>query len=328
MERKRSIFQAIAAAAGFLVLIFDSSLAQQGARSGLELCIKTVIPSLFPFFVLSALLTSSFSGCGHGFTYQFSKMMGIPRAAASLLVPAFLGGYPVGAKCVWDLYRRKQVSQTEAERLLAFSSNAGPSFLFGVVSGFFPKKSMVWLLWLIHILSALLTAVSIPSVNSGRYSEQSQKQIKEETIILSAAKAMAMVCCWVILFRTILTFLNAWFLWIFPDWFSVLLTGILELTNGCCALLQISDADLRFVLCACMLSLGGVCVLLQTASVTKGLSLKGYVSGKIIQTVFSFLLSSALTAEHGFFYLICIPFFVLILRKIQNTYSNPGIIPV
>lgn len=328
MERKQSIFPGIMAAMGFLILIFDSSLALQGARSGLDLCIKTVIPSLFPFFVLSAVITSSFAEYNGSFPGKISKILGIPKDASSLLVPAFLGGYPVGAKCISDLYNKKHVGKTEAERLLAFCSNAGPSFLFGVVSVFFQNRMMVWLLWLIHLLSAILTAAAIPSVKSDNQQIPCTKQAKAENIILSAAKAMALVCCWVILFRIILSFWNAWFLWIFPNWLQVFLTGFLELTNGCCALPQIPDANLRFVLCACMLSFGGICVLLQTASVTKGLSLKSYIIGKIIQTVFSFLLSSALTAVYGFFYLMLVPFLVLILRKMQNTYSNPRTIPV
>lgn len=328
MEQNRSNFQGIIAAIGLLILIFDSSLALQGARSGLDLCIKTVIPSLFPFFVLSTILTSSFSGCSHGLTDRFSKLLGIPHTASSLLVPGFLGGYPVGAKCIGDLYHRKQIHQAEAERLLAFCSNAGPSFLFGVVSCFFPNQIMIWLLWLIHLLSALLTALAIPVGKAENRPMQSSKQATQENAILSAAKAMALVCCWVILFRTILSFLNAWFFRLFPGWVQVLLMGILELTNGCCELLQIRDVRLRFILCACMLSFGGICVLLQTASVTKGLSLKSYVFGKMIQTVFSFLLSSALVSEDGFLLLLLIPFLILILRKMQNNYSNPRTIPV
>ena len=40
-----------AAALGMLVLILDSKTALAGAREGIDLCIRTVIPSLFPFFL-------------------------------------------------------------------------------------------------------------------------------------------------------------------------------------------------------------------------------------------------------------------------------------
>ena len=45
-----------------LALILDGRTAIDGARQGIELCLRTVIPSLFPFFVLSILLTSSLLG--------------------------------------------------------------------------------------------------------------------------------------------------------------------------------------------------------------------------------------------------------------------------
>ena len=53
MERKKTGLQGAMAGVGLLILILDSSLALEGARTGMDLCIRTVIPSLFPFFVLS-----------------------------------------------------------------------------------------------------------------------------------------------------------------------------------------------------------------------------------------------------------------------------------
>lgn len=328
MERKRSFIQGIMAGIGLLVLIFDSAMALEGARSGIELCIKTVIPSLFPFFVLSIILTNAFSEWVPSAVLVLSTLLGIPKAAASVLIPSVFGGYPVGAKCVGDLFQRKQIDRYDAERMLAFCSNAGPSFLFGMVSGFFPDGKMVWLLWIIHIFSAALTAIVIPAQKMEKHTIRAKEKAAEISAILSAAKAMGLVCCWVILFRIILSFLNVWFLWMLPVWVQVLLMGILELTNGCCELLLITNVKLRFVLCACMLSFGGICVLLQTASVTKGLSLRYYVRGKLLQTAFSFLLSCTAIFEQGVFFAALIPILVLIFRKIQNRYSNPQKLPV
>jgi len=145
---------------------------------------------------------------------------------------------------------------------------------------------------------------------------------EEGSVILSAAKAMCLVCCWVILFRILIVFLKEWFLWMLPQWAQVLLMGMLELTNGCCELQLISNVQLRFVLCSCMLAFGGVCVLLQTISVTKGLSLVWYLKGKLQQTVFSLLLSLAAVSGQGPLILTVIPVLIMLLRKKQNRYSN------
>jgi hypothetical protein len=226
--------------------------------------------------------------------------MHIPRKAASVVIPAFLGGYPVGAKCVSDLYCNGTLSKHEAERMLAFSSNAGPSFLFGMVSANFPDSLMVWELWLVHIAAAIFTAQVFPAPPS-EYTKipSSRDSVPKSDAMLSAIKAMASICGWVIVFRTLMSFLNSNFIFMLPQWLLVLASGFLELSNGCCELLKIPDVKLRFVLCGCMLSFGSICVLLQTNSVVNGLSLRYYVLGKLVQTVVSFVLCLVFLMRYG-----------------------------
>ena len=52
--RKKQLWTGIAASMGMLVLILDGKTALEGARQGIELCLRTVVPSLFPFFLLFA----------------------------------------------------------------------------------------------------------------------------------------------------------------------------------------------------------------------------------------------------------------------------------
>lgn len=327
MKQPRHL-KGIFAGLGMLVLIFDSSLALEGAQNGINLCIRTVIPSLFPFILLSMLLTREITGTNR-LLRPVTEWLGIPYSAQSLLIPAFLGGYPVGAKCIHDLYRGGQLQQNQSERLLCFCSNAGPAFLFGMLSGFFPDKKTLWLLWLIHILSAVMTGFLFSAGDAASNSpvKPSKKTDKPE-VLLSTLKAMGLICCWVILFRILVTFLQQWFLWLLPQWLMVLITGILELTNGCCELMQINDIGVRFVICSCMLAFGGICVLLQTASVTKGLSLRYYVLGKGMQTVFSLLLSCSVIWKYGELLITAIPLLFFFIRKIQKSSGNPAIIPV
>ena len=318
----------IFAGMGMLLLIFDSRLALESAQTGLELCIRTVIPSLFPFLVLSVLLTKSITGTGR-FLQPITRLLGIPAEAQSVLIPAFLGGYPVGAKCIHDLWRTGQLPKSQAERLLGFCSNAGPAFLFGMLSGFFPEKKTLWLLWLIHILSAIATGCILSPAGTATAAQRKESEKTETTdFLLSSMKAMGMICCWVILFRILATFLMRWVLWLLPPWLSVLVTGLLELTNGCCDLMRITDPEVRFVVCSCMLACGGVCVLLQTASVTRGLSLKCYLLGKSIQTAFSLLLSCAVLWQFGWLLMAAIPVLLLFLRKMQKSSGNPAAVPV
>lgn len=328
MERKYRKLQGILAAMGLMVLILDSQLALNGARTGIELCIRTVIPALFPFFVLSSVLTGSLAGSSPSSGRGFFNKLGIPAAASSVLIPAVLGGYPVGAKCVGDLYQSRQISKREAEQLLTFCSNAGPSFIFGMVSGFFPEHKMVWLLWLIHLYCAFLTAVIFADSDEEGNLSKAKKGAGQQTILLSSARTMVQVCCWVILFRILISFLKDWLLWAFPVWLQVLVMGCLELTNGCCELLQIAETSQRFVLCSGMLALGGVCVLFQTVSVIGGLSIISYTKGKLLQTVFSLIISSAVVTGNGPVVTVVLSLILVFFRKIRNRYSNLRLISV
>lgn len=313
---------------GMLLLIFDSRLALEGAQNGLELCIRTVIPSLFPFLVLSMLLTKDITGTNR-WLRLVTERLGIPGSAQSLLIPAFLGGYPVGAKCIHDLYRAGQLQKAKAERLLSFCSNAGPAFLFGMLSGCFPDRKTLWILWMIHILSALLTGLVLsPTGTADNNQTAAPEKAEKPELLLSAMKAMGLICGWVILFRILVTFLMGWFLWLLPQWLMVLLTGILELTNGCCELMQIGDIRVRFLICSCILAFGGICVFLQTVSVTKGLSLRYYLLGKAMQTGFGLLMCCTVIWKHGWLLMTALPFLILFLRKIQKSCGNPAVIPV
>ena len=57
---------------------------------------------------------------------------------------------------------------------------------------------------------------------------------------------MGYICGWVVLFRMILAFFDRWFLWLFPAAVRVGIYGVLELANGCCALLMIENEGLMF----------------------------------------------------------------------------------
>lgn len=286
MKRNR-YFVILGSVAGIFMLIIDGQTALIGASEGIELCIKTVIPSLFPFFVLSSLLTSSLMGTSIGLMMPFFHCLGVPSGAESLVVTAFLGGYPVGAQSVASAYRAGVLSKNTAQRMLAFCNNAGPSFLFGMIGSVFPNRWMVWVLWGIHILGAILAALIIPNEDTAPTKPVKGQILSISAAIVASIRVMAVVCAWIVLFRIVIAFLNRWFLWLLPQPMQVCIMGILELANGCCALEQITDVNLRFVICSGMLAFGGICVTMQTVSVTGGLSLKQYFLGKAIQTAFS-----------------------------------------
>lgn len=279
------------AALGILLLILDTRTALAGARDGIELCIYSVVPSLFLFLVLSGILTSTILGAKLKILYPLGRLVGIPQGTEGIFLTGLLGGYPVGAQSVHHAWEQKQLNTETARRMLAFCSNAGPSFLFGILSMQFSNPRSLWALWGIHVLSAIIVGALIPGKSKKTQMITPSASVTLPQALKKSVVTMGMICGWIIVFRVILAFLDRWLLWLLPIPVQVTIHGILELANGCCNLSQVTTQGLRFVVASTMLSFGGICVLLQTASVTGKLGIGQYLTGKVLQTAFSLILS-------------------------------------
>lgn len=300
---------------GMLALILDGQTALAGATQGVQLCIQSIVPSLFPFFLLSIYLTRHWMGTFLPALKPLGRLLGIPAGAEALLIPGFLGGYPVGAQSVAAAWQAGCLSKETAQRLLPVCSNPGPAFLFGMVALFFPAGWMVWVLWGVILLGAIITAQLLSAPESPSVSLNRPQPLSLSQAMAKAVEVTALVCGWVIWFRVVLAILERWVLWLLPLPAQVAAAGLLELSNGCCALDAIASVRLRFALCAGLLSFGGLCVALQTASVTAGLSLRWYLLGKLTHAGVSVALSLALFHRKGPLFLGSALLMLLILRK-------------
>lgn len=289
--QKRNITVGIGAAMAMGILILDGRTAFYGAQQGIDLCIRTVIPSIFPFLFLSALISDSFQGMMLPGMRTAAKLFGIPNGMEMILIPAFLGGYPVGAQCICREYQKGMLSKRNAERMLAFCSNAGPSFLFGILAGQFSRRSTLLLIWGIQIFAAWVASCCFPMES---VVQRSEDPVQQTNVLETALTAIGRICGWIVLFRILVAFLDRWILWMLPDAGKVLLVGTLELSNGCCMLSQITDGGLRFLAANWMLALGGGCVALQTQSVCRGLNIRYYCVGKIIQAFTAAVIAAAM----------------------------------
>lgn len=282
------------AALSMLILILDGKTALSGAADGISLCLNTLVPSLFPFFVLSMVLTEFLSGQAIPLLRPVALWCKIPAGMESLLAIGFLGGYPVGAQNVTAAWHSKKISDIQAARMITICNNAGPSFIFGILGTMFSDPKLPWLLWVIQIISALTVGAILPGDRSDNPTQIGSRQLHITDILQRSVRVMALVCSWVVLVRMMLAFLDRWILFLLPQGLQVLLCGILELSNGCIRLATVENINLRFLLASCMLSLGGLCVMLQTNSVTDGISMHLYFPGKLLQCCISVILSSIL----------------------------------
>jgi len=288
---KKVWLRCVGAFIGILLLILDAKTSLAGAQEAITLCLQNVIPSLFPFLVLACYLTPALSGLNLPFSRNLCKKLGIPLGCEGIFLTGLIGGYPVGAQMIAGAFDRGQLNRQDAWRMLAFCSNCGPAFLFGILGMKFHRMWMLWALWGIHIVSAILVALLLPGKSNQQSKPTPAKAISLTEALKSGVKTIGYICGWVVLFRIAIAFLDRWVLWLLPAQFRVAVYGILELTNGCCSLETVSNTGLRFILAAGMLAFGGICVVMQTISVTGKLGLGRYLPGKLLQAFISIVLS-------------------------------------
>lgn len=324
---KRSISTGIWTWAGMLLLILDSKTALSGARDAVSLILYTVIPSLFPFFFLSASLTAS-AGSHTSATRTIGKLFRLPKGAECIVLPAFLGGYPSGAQAIGAIRKQGRITYQEGCRILRYCSNAGPSFLFGILAPCFPHPIYAWMLWMIQTAGALWISRLFPVSPDSLQQQFHPKSVPISDILRSALRVTGSVCAWVLLFRIVIAYLERWILWRIPSEFRILLSGLLELTNGCFRLQEISDVRIRFMICSGMLSTGGLCVAMQTKDVIGDLPIQAYLHGKALQTVFSISACILLLYRNPLPMFSLLVFTAVLYRKKQNSSGNPVILGV
>lgn len=292
MKKKWGTLSIILSSAAFCVLILDAKTALKGAQDGVALCLQSVIPSLLPFIFISLVLNASITGRSLRLIRPLCRLLGIAEGMESVLLLGFLGGYPIGAQSVNDAFVHGYISRSNAQRLLGFCNNAGPAFIFGIARSLFPETRAVWWLWGIHVASALMVGVLLPVEKHPYRCTTNVDPMSLPKAIENAVRIMARICGWVIIFRVLISFSENWFLWLFPIPYQALFCGILELTNGIYALIELPLFGQRYIIASVILAFGGICVSMQTIHVTQAVGKSLYFPGKLIQTVISFLLAA------------------------------------
>lgn len=275
--------------------------------NGLNLWFERMIPTLFPFMVLSGIiirmnLTGSFVKILNPI---LGKLFRLSPSCIYGIIIGFLCGFPMGAHVTAQLYEKKQISKAEASLLLAFCNNIGPVYFLSFVLPTLSLGKVLPFLFGMYglpflyglFLRYILYADQI-SLNSCRtYNRDSSIPLMQalDESIFSSLYSIAKLGGYMIFFNLlfILPSLLSKYLYLGKE-LSHLLTGsvgcLLEITGG---IGLIGNRAPLFVLC--VLPFGGLSCIAQTYSMIKDtdLSITEYVMHKMILTaitVFYYLL--------------------------------------
>lgn len=158
-----------------LVIFSKSNLI--ATKNGLTLWATCVVPSLFPFFVITNLLTYTkiVSIIGKLLDKFMKPLFNIPGIGGFAFVMGLISGYPVGAKIVSDFREHNLVTKDEGERMLAFTNNSGPLFIISSVGiSLFGDTTTGLLLLFTHILSCITVGIIL-----GKFSKKSDTEFRK-----------------------------------------------------------------------------------------------------------------------------------------------------
>lgn len=322
-----------------LCLIIFSNSNLPAAKSGLELWANAVIPSLFPFFVATELLsyTSIIPMLGSCLNCIMRPLFNVPGEGSFPFIMGIISGYPTGAKIVSKLKNDKILTPVEAERLLAFTNNSGPLFIVGTVGiSLFGNIEIGILLLITHILSCITVGFIFrfwKNNSSSEFSSHYTRFNKQDeqlsfsslgkiigTSITNATHTIVLIGGFVVIFSVIISIINSsgllslfcniskpllTALKINPEFSSGFISGLIELTNGVKLVSAIPEKaiSINIIFCAFLLGFGGFSVILQVFSIVSeaNISIKPYIIGKLLQAILATLYTYLLIQNFDFF---------------------------
>ena len=292
----------------FVLVLRNADAAVEYMGRGLTLCAKTVIPSLFPFMVVSELLVSSGAGeaLGRLFSGVMRRIFGISGAGASALFLGSMCGFPVGARTAVALFDRGVISKAECQHLLTFTCNPSSAFLVTAVGvSLYDSRALGVTLYCVvlgcGLLTGFLARFFLRSPNEPAEHPHFPSGLRPCCVeaftgaISSSATGMLTVCAYVVFFSALTGVLGCAIQskGLLGGRGYAILCGILEMTGG------ISEAaglggETGLILTAVFAGWSGLSVHCQVMTLCggRGLSFKPYIAAKAFQG----LLCGAVTA--------------------------------
>ena len=302
------------------------------AGGGLTLWWRFVLPALLPFFILSELLMAS--GFVHFLGILLESFMRpvfrLPGKAAFVVAMGFTSGFPMGAVLTARLRNDGEITREEGERLLAFTNNPSPGFMFGAVaSGMLGKPALGILLAGSVYLANLIVGffyrfyrvssnpsqpLQIPSLkrawNEMKNAQNRDKRTFGQVLgdaIKQSINTVLMVAGFIAFFSVILRLLNLWQITLFLGTlshsvidgipipvFQAFFNGLIEMTLGCQeAILALSSLHHQVALLALLMGWGGLSVFAQVAGLISGTDLRfsSFVIARTLQGIIAMGLS-------------------------------------
>ena len=279
----------------FLCVIFLSKSVAKETLVGLRFAVEVILPTLFPFMVLSDFVT-------HLFVFEkskklsafFEKAFKINGSAISALLSGMVGGFPVGAKSALELYKNGKISKCECERLMCFANIPSPAYVISAVGiGILSSYTLGLILYFVSVVSSLICGVIIGLKKN--FTSFTPKNVNNCYSFVSSLKKSALSSINLIFFVAFFSAICGIIKELRVS--TILTTAFITLAEVGNAVLYISDLCIfsyRFKvgLIAFSLSFSGISVLMQSLSFDGGedMSALKCFTYKLLSGIISFII--------------------------------------
>lgn len=260
-----------------------------GAKNGVNICLNTLIPSIFPFMALSTFIMRT--DALHFLCTLFGKatkyLFLLPENAGQIIFMSLIGGYPIGAKLTADALKNGEITENEAKRLCIFCMNAGPAFTVTALGvNIYGSAAAGVIIFISLCISSLILGILTRFISNGKSAVQINKSVKSFSAdditfsVWDGFEATLRICAWVILFSAFMSPVTAKL-----GKSGELLCAVAEVTAGTVTVSKICPIPVVTALCG----FGGFCVHCQVLKYLKECAVpyKLFFVGRILNSAIS-----------------------------------------
>ena len=286
-------------------LIARFTLIKSEIISALSMWSNVILPSVFPYLVISGYITKSdiLLPLEKIFGRFFGFLFGISPGGISCIICSLFCGYPSGAMSASMLYEKGEIEKNEAQRLICFTNNAGPLFLVSAVGAcLLGSAKDGFAIYIIQIISAFIYAIFTRDKNkaiTSPFKKSKKKAFDFCTCIKDSVTAIVNICGFMVVAYVMAACVIAGIDEIFGDvaftgYIKIIVKSVFEISAGVKEICLADFGDGRFGFICAAVSWSGVCVILQIKSVSKDIiSTTGLCRAKLFQAILSFFMGYA-----------------------------------
>lgn len=185
-----------------LTFIYDNEL-KAAVISGMNLAAMRIIPTLFPFMILSDYWIASFNISKNSFIGKiFRKAFKINQSLITAFLTGAFAGFPLGVKTAVDLYNEGAITREELERISPIVNLPSLAFVIsGVGLGIYNDIMIGILLYSVVLISSIIVAI-IQGIGRkySNYSSVISRQMFDLTNSIRKAGCSSLNICFYIIF--------------------------------------------------------------------------------------------------------------------------------